>query len=156
MKKQLLLLGFLFFLSCLCGYFLSKASLVGRIGINLFYKQYKFLKIWWHGALLIFIILVIFMFLQGIIQKKLPVLKARMVHIAMIMLAIIGLYLTFYDFRHTTTHRWLGERFHIGGYLFWLGWICISIFYLLQRDLRSEILEPVIHAPINDPLQTEA
>jgi hypothetical protein len=27
----------------------------------------------------------------------------------------------------------LGERFHLGGYLFWIGWILISAYYLSKK-----------------------
>jgi hypothetical protein len=50
-----------------------------------------------------------------------------------LVLALIGLYFTYQDFRHNTAHRWLGERFHLGGYLFWIGWMAISVFYLIKK-----------------------
>ncbi len=126
---QLVLAG----ISILCGVLLSKASFVGRTGINLFYKEYKFLKTWWKGALTVFIVLAIFSFLQGLAQKRLAHKKAKAVHMVCLLAALAGLYFTYYDFRHTTTHRLLGERFHLGGYLFWIGWMLISGFYLTRK-----------------------
>ena len=60
--KYYKLIFLLAILSTVSGYLLSKASLVGRIGINLFYKEYKFLKVWWQGALVVFIVLLILLF----------------------------------------------------------------------------------------------
>lgn len=132
MKRSVLIL-ILAILSAVSGYLLSRASLVGRVGINLFYKEYKFLKIWWQGALVVFIVLLVLLFLQGLVQKKLIFEKAKQLHIIAIVAALVGLYFTYNDFRHTTSHRLLGERFHLGGYLFWIGWILISIYYLAKK-----------------------
>lgn len=142
MKKTAPFIIFLLILSCLSGYFMSKASLVGRVGISLFYKQYTFLKTWWQGALVVFGTLMILFFLQGIVQRKLTSAKAVLLHVVMIVISLTGLYFTYSDFRHTTTHRWLGERFHIGGYLFWTGWIFISLYYIFRK--KTEILTPPI------------
>ena len=133
MKRKSLLVLLLVVLSGIAGYLLSKASLVGRVGISLFYKQYKFLKVWWQGGLLIFIVWMLLFYLQGRAQRRLSPVSARLLQMGAIVVAIIGLYFTYQDFRQTITHRWLGERFHLGGYLFWIGWIIISVFYLTER-----------------------
>lgn len=130
MKRNLFFVLFLLVLSSISGYLLSKASLVGRIGINLFYKQYKFLKVWWQGALTVFTVLLVLFFIHWLINKKFT--KAKLAHIVLLLVAIAGLYFTYLDFRNTATHRWLGERFHLGAYLFWLGWISISIYFIVQ------------------------
>jgi uncharacterized membrane protein YhhN len=137
MKKTAPFIIFLLVLSCLSGYFMSKASLVGRVGISLFYKQYSFLKTWWQGALVVFVAFMIIFLLQGIGQKKLPQAKAILLHVIMIAIALTGLYFTYSDFRQITTHRWLGERFHIGGYLFWTGWIFISLYYIFRKKTEA-------------------
>ena len=118
---------------------MSKLSLVGRIGIDLFYKQYQFLKIWWQGAILVFITWMILLALQIFIQNKFTPIKSRIVLFSSIILAIVGLYFTWNDFQETNTHRWLKERFHIGAYLFWMGWILISSFLLLQN--KPKVIE---------------
>ena len=133
MKRNSLFITFLFLLAALGGYLLSKASLVGRVGISLFYREYQFLKTWWQGGLVVFVVWMIFFLLQGLVQRKKPANVTRLVHTGAILFALAGLFLTYRDFRHTTSHRWLGERFHLGGYLFWLGWIAISIFYLTEK-----------------------
>ncbi|HEU4901777.1 MAG TPA: cytochrome d ubiquinol oxidase subunit II [Flavisolibacter sp.] len=138
MKRKSLLVLFLLVLSGVAGYVLSKASLVGRAGISLFYTQYKFLKTWWQGGLFVFAVWMLLFFLQGLAHRKLSPATSRLVHIAAILVAVAGLYFTYQDFRHTLSHRWLGERFHLGGYLFWLGWIVISVFYLTENKTMKE------------------
>ncbi len=133
MKRTSLLVISLLALSGIAGYVLSKASLVGRVGISLFYRQYKFLKVWWQGGLLIFAVWMLLFFLQGLVQRKLSAKTSTLIQMGAIVAALVGLYLTYQDFRHTLSHRWLGERFHLGGYLFWVGWIIISVFYLTEK-----------------------
>jgi hypothetical protein len=133
MKRKSFLVLLLLVLSGIGGYLLSKASLVGRVGISLFYKQYKFLKVWWQAGLLLFGVWMILFFLQGLVQRKLSPAGSRLIQMGAIVAALVGLYFTYQDFRHNTSHRWLGERFHLGGYLFWVGWIIISVFYLTEK-----------------------
>lgn len=142
MKRKSLLVLILLVLAGIAGYVLSKASLVGRVGISLFYKQYKFLKVWWQGGLLVFFVWMALFFLQGWAQRKLSPMASRLLQIGTLVTALIGLYFTYQDFRHTTSHRWLGERFHLGGYLFWIGWIIISVFYLIETRKPA--------APVNE------
>ena len=139
MKRSAILVFGLLLLSILSGLLLSKASLVGKAGMTLFYREYNFLKTWWQGALLVFVVLMILFIIQGILQRNKPLVKKRMVHVIAIVLAILGLIFTYYDFTNTVTHRMLGTSFHIGGYLFWVGWIAISIYYLLpsRRDVAT-------------------
>jgi hypothetical protein len=139
-KRTASLLSLLAVLSGLSGYLLSNASLAGKVGISLFYKQYRFLKTWWQGALIVFVVLLILFFVQGLAERKLSKARAKVLHVFMILLALAGLYFTYYDFRHTTSHRLLGERFHIGAYLFWIDWILISSFYLTQK--KPEFIAP--------------
>jgi len=137
-KRISLLVVFLAALASLSGYLMSKASFVGRLGMTYVYKEYRFLKTWWKGALAVFVVWMILLLIQYIVEKKLSKQKAILVHVAFILLALVGLYFTYSDFQHTTSHRWLKERFHIGAYLFWLGWIIISAFCIVQK--RENIL----------------
>ena len=131
--------------SLLAGYLLSAISFVGRAGINLFYTQYHFLKSWWKGALLVFIVWMLLLGLQTFFEKKVKRATSTMIQWALLIVAIVGLYMSYADFRNSLSHRWLGERFHLGVYLFWLGWIAITIFMLLKK-------EPVTEAPpVEDP-----
>jgi hydrogenase-4 membrane subunit HyfE len=125
-------------LATLSGYLMSKASFVGRLGMTFVYKEYRFLKTWWKGALIVFAVWMILLVVQAIVERKLSKQKATIIHVVFILLALVGLYFTYSDFQHTTTHRWLKEKFHIGAYLFWLGWIIISTFCIVQK--RQDIL----------------
>jgi hypothetical protein len=133
MRRSASLTLFLAILSVVSGYMLSGASWVGRVGINLFHQEYSFLKIWWQAALVVFGLLIFLYAIQSLVQRLASHVVSRTVHIFAIAAAIVGLYLSYDDFRHTLSHRWMGERFHIGVYLFWLGWIIISIYLLLAK-----------------------
>jgi len=151
MKRTSLLLSILLLLSALTGYVLSKASLVGRVGISLFYKQYKFLKVWWQAGLFVFAVWLLLFFVQGWVQRTKAHRTAKLTHIGAIVFALAGLFFTYQDFRQTLSHRWLGERFHLGGYLFWIGWIMISVFYL--TGTKQSIYPPNVYAR-NEPIPT--
>ena len=132
MKRTGLLIVLLALLSGISGYLLSKASLVGRAGMTLFYKEYGFLKVWWQGGGVVFLVLLVLLLLQGMVQRSAARKTANLVHIGALLAAIAGLYFTYNDFRHDLSHRLLGERFHLGAYLFWIGWMLISLFLLAQ------------------------
>ena len=138
MRRIALFISVLASLSAMSGFLLSKASLTGRVGISLFYKKYRFLETWWQGALAVFAILLSLLLLQGLAEKRFSKRTAGILHMAMIILALGGWYFTYHDFRHTTTHRLLGKRFHLGAYLFWIGWALISLFYLTKKPQPIE------------------
>jgi hypothetical protein len=120
-------------LAVLSGYLLSRINIIGRAGIALFYKEYRIFRYWWKSALAVFAIWLFLFWLQGFLQKKLARKQAVLLHIAALVIAAIGLYFTYSDFRHDVSHRIIGERFHLGFYLFWVGWMLVSLFYLFQR-----------------------
>lgn len=130
---------FLAALAALSGYLMSKASFIGRLGMTFVYKEYGFLKTWWKGALAVFVVWMILLIIQAIVERKLSKQAAAIIHIIFILLALAGLYFTYSDFQHTTTHRWLKEKFHIGAYLFWLGWIIISVFCMVQQRKKIPV-----------------
>jgi hypothetical protein len=134
-----LLVVFLAALASLSGYLMSKASFIGRLGMTFVYKEYRFLKTWWKGALAVFAVWLAFLIIQAIVENRLSKQKAIVVHIVSILLALTGLYFTYLDFQNTTSHRWLKEQFHIGAYLFWAGWIIISVFFIVQKRKQSPI-----------------
>jgi hypothetical protein len=134
-------LPFLFLLaglSVLSGHLLSKINIIGRAGIALFYKEYRFFKYWWKGTLAVFGTLLFLFWLQGYLQRKLDNRQATLLHVTALVIAVIGLYLTYSDFRNDVSHRVVGERFHLGFYLFWLGWMLVSLFYLFQNRQQSQ------------------
>jgi len=138
-KKLITLNAILVPLAIIIGWTLSKASLVGKVGIHLLHREYAFLNSWWKGALLVWVVWLILEIIQYQIWKR----NRRNINLALqaifIFLAALGLYYTYLDFR-TFSHGLLGDRFHIGGYLFWIGWCIISIFFIkLQNDNFANI-----------------
>ena len=117
-------------MAVLSGYLLSKATLVGKTGMHFFYKEYRFLKTWYKGAAVVLAVWIFLFLLHGMLHQKLGYAKAKIVHMGAVMIAVAGLYFTYSQFRNDLSYRLLGERFHLGAYLFWIGWILIAIFYL--------------------------
>jgi hypothetical protein len=141
MKKKIYLPVLLVILSFISGVLLSKASLVGRTGINLFYKEYKFLKLWWQGSFVVFMTLMVVYGIHTVLAKKLNRSVANKAHMLSVVVALAGLFFTYQDFKNTLTHRLLGERFHLGAYLFWLGWIIIAVYFLVINRKMNEVNE---------------
>ena len=138
-KKLITLNAILVPLALIIGWTLSKATLIGKVGIHLLHREYAFLNSWWKGALFIWFVWLIL----GIIQYRIWKRNRRNLNLILqtifILLAALGLYYTYLDFR-TFSHGLLGDRFHIGGYLFWIGWCIISIFFIRLRN--DEIATP--------------
>jgi hypothetical protein len=132
-KKLITLNAILVPLAIIAGWTLSKATLVGKVGIHVLHREYLFLNSWWKGALLIWGVWVVLEIIQYLIWKR----NLRKINLAFqtffIFLAALGLYFTYLDFK-TFSHGILGDRFHLGGYLFWIGWCIISIFFIKQRN----------------------
>jgi len=128
-KKIISLNAILVPLAVIVGWTLSKATVIGKVGIHFLHREYLFLNSWWKGALLVWGVWVVLEIIQYRIWKR----YLRNVNLALqasfIFLAVLGLYFTYVDFR-TFSHGLLGDRFHIGGYLFWIGWGIISIFFI--------------------------
>jgi hypothetical protein len=99
----------------------------------LFYKEYRFFRYWWKGTLAVFGIWLLLFWLQGLLQRKLVRQQATLLHSTALGIAVIGLFFTYRDFRDDVSHRVIGERFHLGFYLFWVGWMMISLFYLFEQ-----------------------
>lgn len=144
MKRGIGIIIFLSLLSVVAGYLLSKVSLVGRMGMSLFYKEYNFLKSWWKGTMLLFVVLMLLFFIHGAIRKKLPKATSNKIFIISVVLALTGLYISYDDFRHTVSHHMLGERFHLGVYLFWIGWIVTGFYYIVQNALDTRLPSGVL------------
>lgn len=139
MKRHGILLSLLLIISIISGWLLSKASLVGRAGINLFYKEYKFLKTWWQAGLAVLFGLLVFWLVHYLLFKMARRSRALLFHSLLLIISIAGLYFTYNDFRTDMSHRFLGERFHLGAYLFWLGTILIAIFYLFPGSGKDVV-----------------
>jgi len=136
-KKIVSLNAILVPLAVIAGWTLSKATIVGKVGIHVLHREYMFLNSWWKGALLVWSIWVVLEIIQYMVWKRYRRNINLAVQATFIFLAILGLFYTYLDFS-TFSHGLLGERFHIGGYLFWIGWCIISIFFI---KLRSDKIE---------------
>jgi len=134
MKRNATFLLFLAVLSVISGILLSKASWVGRVGMTFFYKEYNLLKIWWQGAIAVYIIWLVLFLLHSFIQRTLPAITARLLHIVILFAAIACLYFTYDDFANDFSHHLLGRRFHYGFYLGWIGWMLICLFFAFKRS----------------------
>ena len=136
MRKTFPFIVYLALLSALSGWLMSKMSWIGRLGVRWIHKEYTFLKTWYEGAGVVFAVLLILFLIQALVQKRLPVATRRVAHIIALLVAGVGLYFTYKDFRTDITHSLLKERFHLGAYLFWVGWMSISLFFLSAKGGR--------------------
>ncbi|MDR3678352.1 MAG: cytochrome d ubiquinol oxidase subunit II [Flavipsychrobacter sp.] len=133
MKRLFPIILLLAILSAISGVLMSEINFIGSMGIWLIHKEYHFLKIWWQGGLAVFIALLVLLTIQGILNTKLAKGVAIMMQLVLFFIALAGLYFTYNDFRHDFTHKIVGERFHLGVYLFWVGWMVISLYYMFSR-----------------------
>lgn len=138
-KNNFLFVGCLAILSLLVGYLFSCISLVGKIGIGLFYHEYKFLKIWWRGSLIVFAIWLVLFLAHAFYYHRLSRMQYHIFSTLSLVASLAGLYFSYADFRNDLSHRWLGERFHLGVYLFWLVWVAIVIF--IYQNNREKVVE---------------
>jgi hypothetical protein len=129
-KKTLLVL---LPLAALSGFFLSKASWLGRTGINLFFTEYKFLKVWWKGGLAVFCTWLVVLLLQYFFTHRSALKQSLIYFIASLLVCLGGLYLTYHDFTNNLSHKLLGWKFHTGAYLFWAGWLVIIALGYLEK-----------------------
>ena len=91
------------------------------------------MKVWWQGAIAIFLALMILFSLHSIVHRRLSLTAARILHVFILLLVAVGLYFTYDDFTHNLSHKILGHRFHYGFYLFWVGWLLICIFFIFKK-----------------------
>lgn len=137
MKKQLaILVGAQALLCALSSYLISKISLIGKIGIGLFYKEYKLLRSGWKTFLLFLTIQLLIIGILYFLYSKRSRKTMSYTAVGILVAALAGLWFTYNDFLHTYTHRLLKERFHTGFYLFWIGMTGTAVFFLVQGALQ--------------------
>jgi len=136
MRRHIPFLLYLAALSALSGWLMSHMSWIGRVGVNMFHKEYRFLKVWYKGGGVVFMIMLLLFILQYIAQRRLPRARSRALQAVTLLTAVGGLMLTYGDFRSDFSHNILKERFHLGAYLFWIGWISISLYLLATGRLE--------------------
>ncbi len=135
-RRNIPFLIYLLALSVLAGWLLHRMSWIGRVGINLIHKEYKFLKVWWQAGGAVFLTLLLLYILQHFATRRLRRGGASLVNGTALLLAAGGLYLTYSDFHTDLSHSVLRERFHLGAYLLWIGWISISLYLFATRRLQ--------------------
>lgn len=118
--------------SLLAGIFLSKMSLIGRIGVSTLYTEYSFLKFWYKGFAYILIVQLLLIAILWIVKRFTTYKNFTLVNLIFIILGLIGLLYTFYDFTQTS-HKYMNTQFHTGGYLFWAGWFITCLFFFFAR-----------------------
>lgn len=131
--KTLLYLGiFQAFLSAVSAWLMAQMSFIGKLGIGLFYSEYKILKSPVETGLTIFgvqmVVVALLFLLYNFASKKITNIFAGII----LVLAVLGLGYTIYDFTYEFSHKILKTKFHIGFYLIWFGIIITCIIYLIK------------------------
>jgi len=136
MKRSTALILVLMILSVASGYLMSKARWIAKVGMTFFHKGYNLTKIWWQGAIAVFLIFIMLFWAHNKLQQKLGG-NARIIHVLILLVAIAGLYFTYDDFHTDFSHRLLGHMFHYGFYLGWVGWIFICLFFIVIKQDKT-------------------
>lgn len=109
---------------------MSHSRWIAKVGITFLHKGYNFTKIWWQGAIAVFLIYIVLLSVHSFVQKRMAPNAAKSIHLLMLMAAIAGLYFSIQDFKHDISHHLLGWRFHTGVYLFWGGWMIMAMSFM--------------------------
>ena len=118
-------------LSLISGVLISKMSFIGKIGISTIFKT------WWKTALLLLVIQLVLIAVLQLFKAKVSVSFSRLLAFLLIVLGGIGAYFTYIDFT-TTSHKMMKLSFHLGFYLFWVGWFITCFYYLLFKKKKKE------------------
>ena len=137
MRRHFPFIALLAALAALSGWLLSHLSLLGRVGVSIAYREYRFLKTWWMGAGLVLAVWLAVYWMHNMVLQRWP--RRRKTHLVTLVLAVLGLYATYADFRGDLAHRWLGERFHLGAYLFWVGLMLVSLRFWLWPKQQTTV-----------------
>ena len=124
-------------LSLISGVLISKMSFIGKIGISTMYREYIIFKTWWKTALLLLVIQLVLIAVLQLFRTKVSVSFSRLLAFLLIVLGGIGAYFTYIDFT-TTSHKMMRLSFHLGFYLFWVGWFITCFYYLLFKKKKKE------------------
>jgi len=135
-------------ISLVAGILFSKMSLMGRIGVSTFYTEYGFLKHWYKGFAAVFIVQLLLIAILWIVKRITSYKNFSIVNLAFIILGLLGLFYTYYDFT-STSHKYMNSQFHTGGYLFWAGWFVTCIYFFFARvkpkpaitDMEPKVIE---------------
>ncbi|ANH80228.1 cytochrome d ubiquinol oxidase subunit II [Niabella ginsenosidivorans] len=147
-RNYFLLCGLLLAIALLSGILTSGISLIGRIGVNTFYKSYQFFRVWWQAGLVCLLLLLLVTGLLYLIDRKFTGIRRKSILGAFLVIFLAGLYMTYSNFRTDLAHRWLGERFHLGVYLYWIGFCVADVFFIITARPVKPVLAD--HLPHNE------
>lgn len=138
MKNTALLILVQGVLSLLCGILSSKMSFIGRMGIQLMYRDYLVFKSWWKTALLCFLIQLSLILMLSAFKAFAGLRTVRVFAFCFLLAGILGTYFTYIDFT-TTSHRLMRTKFHVAGYLFWVAWFITCFYYTISGKKKIEL-----------------
>lgn len=138
-------------ISLISGILLSKMSLVGKIGVSTVYTEYGFMKHWYKGFAAVLIAQLLLIAILWIVKRTTTYKNFSLVNLVFVIIGLIGLLYTFYDFT-STSHKYMNSQFHAGGYLFWAGWFISCVFFFFARVKPKTI---PINTPVNDTKNTD-
>lgn len=133
-------------LAVISSFLISKMSWIGRIGVTWFMPQYGIFKSWWKTALVLFLVQMIVLGIQYLVKQKANHKNALINTIVFFIIGIIGLYFTYNDFQSTFTHKLMKEKFHLGFYIFWLGWVISCLYFLFSPKKLPKEKREIISA----------
>ena len=136
MRRSASLGFFLIMLSVVVGFLLSTSA-----QDDIIYQEYEFLKEWWIGGLLVFVTLIFLFAVQSVMGRILSRKGALVINIIAILLAIAGwVYTYMLSFREGVPSM---DRFYIGMYLFWAGWMVVSVYLLMSKKINKAMTKNV-------------
>lgn len=136
-------------LSTISGVLLSQMSFIGKVGINVMYREYGVFKIWWKTAVLLFAIQLALLLVLWLVKRLLGRRLAFAAFLLFLLFGVVGAYFTYLDFT-TTTHRLMKANFHAGIYLFWGTWTLVCIYFMAVPLKRRQHREPIVESADDD------
>jgi len=140
-RTTLLLFLVLISISVLSGFLTSNISLLGNVGIGFFYKKLSFFKTWWQSALVCLALQFMLVLIIHYIGKQWSGGLQKIVLSLVFILLLTGFYFTYQDFNNDLAHQLMGNKFHTGIYLYWIGACVTCLFYLFPKRKASKIHE---------------
>ncbi len=150
-NKWIILILIQAIISLVAGILLSKMSLIGRIGVSTVYTEYGFMKHWYKGFAAVFIIQLVLIAILWAVKRTTTYKNFSLVNLIFVIIGLIGLLYTFYDFT-STSHKYMNSQFHAGGYLFWAGWFISCVFFFFAR-VKPKIVP--VNTTISDTKSTD-
>lgn len=150
-RNYFILAAVLVSLAFISGILTSKISFIGRVGVNFFYKHYQFFKIWWQAALVCLALFLTVTLIIHFIDRRFSGFRKTGLLATLLFVFLGGLYLTYSGFRKDLSYRLLGERFHLGIYLWFIGCCLAVLFYMVTIPAESADRKNMIAPPSGKP-----